>query len=242
MELRGWHSPRPAARGPSKPEELKEVLEQPVPEQTDELEEVARLLGCRPSQVAQLAARVMQHAGVYRVLCPACGSGECSAFLASRGFRVTAYDSSEMAVTCVSRRAERLGARVECFVDDVVMPRRTDGKYDAIYSHNVLHQLRASQRRQLLRSFWRALRRGGVVVLSALSTEDDRYGYGRQVESDTFESGMGETLHFYSPSDLHEEMSEFFDVARVEQMEEVYVSFGGEQRYHLVVAIGLRAE
>lgn len=212
--------------------------------QTDqeELQQLAETLGAELSEVAQFAAQVLQRAGAYHVLCPACGGGQCSAFLASRGFRVTAYDVSERVICRVNRNAERVGATVECYVDDIIVPRRRLKKYDAIFSHNVLHQVRASQRDCLLRSFYRGLRQGGVLVVSVLSTEDDRYGYGRQVEPDTFEYAPGESLHFYSAGELHEELSRFFEVARVEEMEEVHQTFGGKERYRLLVATALKTD
>lgn len=107
----------------------------------------------------------------------------------------------------------------------------------------MLHQMRQQQRRALLRSFHRALRPGGVLVVSVLSAEDERYGYGRQVEDDTFEFAMGEHLHFYSGPELQDELSELFDVAQVDEMEEAQVYLGvGRQTYRLLVATALRGQ
>lgn len=231
----------PARRRPNF-EELRNVLSQAPQTDQEELEQLAEKLGAELSEVAQFAAQVLQRAGAYQVLCPACGGGHCSAFLASRGFQVTAFDVSERAIGLVNRRAERVGATVECYVDDIIVPRRRLRKYDAIFSHNVLHQVRASQRDCLLRSFYRSLKQGGVLVVSVLSTDDDRYGYGRQVEPDTFEFAVGETLHFYSAAELHEELGRFFEVARVEEMEEVHHTFGGKERYRLLVATALKTD
>jgi hypothetical protein len=103
--------------------------------------------------------------------------------------------------------------------------------------------VRASQRRALLRGLHRSLRQGGVLVLSVLSAEDERYGLGRQVEEDTFEFAMGENLHFYSAHELHEELSRYFDVANVEEMREVHHLCGvGRQIYRLLVATALKVD
>lgn len=207
-----------------------------------EAEDLVALFGCEVSAVAQFAAQVLRRTGTYTVLCPACGQGECSTFLAHRGFRVTAYETSQRRVTCTVRRAERVGVSIDCFVDDILVPQRRLRQFDAIFSHNALHQLRVTQRRTLLRSFHRALRPGGVLVISVLSTEDERYGYGRQVEEDTFEFAMGELLHFYNASELHEELGQYFDVARVEEMQETESLPGvGKQTYKLLVATALRS-
>ena len=208
---------------------------------TTEEEEIAALLGCEISEVALFAAQVLRRTGAYSVLCPGCGRGECSAYLARSGFSVTAYDSSERTVQCVASTAQRVGVTIEAFVDDVVIPHSRLRKFDAIFSHNMLHQMRSAQRRALLRSYHRSLRPGGVLVLSVLSSEDERYGYGRQVEEDTFEYAMGECLHFYSPHELQEELARLFEVARVEEMQEEQIQCGkGKESYKLLVVTALK--
>ena len=103
--------------------------------------------------------------------------------------------------------------------------------------------MRSVQRRALLRGFHRNLRQGGVLVISVLSADDERYGFGRQVEADTFEFAMGENLHFYNASELHEELSRYFNVARVEEMQEVQDLCGmGRQIYRLLVATALKVD
>lgn len=217
---------------------MSEVHEPPTPEA-----EICDLLGCEISEVALFAAQILKRTGAYSVLCPGCGPGECSAFFAHRGFRVTAYDASHSAVRRAAANAERAGVTVETFVDDVCIPHRRLRPFDAIFSHNILHQMRNQQRRALLRSFHRHLRPGGVLVISVLSAEDERYGYGRQVEEDTFEFAMGENLHFYSAHELHEELSRLFEVARVEEMQEEQIVCGvGRQTYRLLVATALKVE
>lgn len=231
-------------------EELTEVttdepgLDEPeLDEPLTEEQELAALLGAEVSQVALFAAHVLHRTGAYSVLCPGCGSGECSAYFARRGFRVTAYDASHAAVTRASENAERAGVTVETFVDDVIVPHRRLPQFDAVFSHNLLHQMRAGQRLALLRGLHRNLRQGGVLVLSVLSADDERYGFGRQVEEDTFEFAMGEHLHFYSANELHEELSQFFNVARVEEMQEVQHLCGvGKQIYRLLVATALKGD
>jgi SAM-dependent methyltransferase len=213
---------------------------QDVEREMTEQEELAQLLGEELSEVAWFAVRLLERTGAYSVLCPGCGRGECSAFFARRGFRVTAYDASEATLRRVARTAELLGTHVDCFADDLIMPRRELRHFDAIFAHNVLHQLRPSQRRALLRSFHRALRAGGILIVSVLSMEDERYGYGREIEADTFDAGSGEGIHFYSAPELHAELGEFFEVTQIEEMEETQAQFGGRQRYRLLVATGVK--
>jgi 2-polyprenyl-3-methyl-5-hydroxy-6-metoxy-1,4-benzoquinol methylase len=242
MDVPTRRLPRRQVRRHNKANEaLREALMQELDSPTTEEEEIASLLGCEISEVALFAAQVLRRTGAYSVLCPGCGRGECSAYLARSGFSVTAYDSSERTIQCVETTAQRVGVSIEAFVDDVVIPHRRLRKFDAIFSHNMLHQMRSAQRRALLRSYHRSLRQGGVLVLSVLSSDDERYGYGRQVEEDTYEFAMGECLHFYTPHELQDELSRLFEVARVEEMQEVQVHCGtGQQSYRLLVATALK--
>jgi tRNA/tmRNA/rRNA uracil-C5-methylase (TrmA/RlmC/RlmD family) len=62
-------------------------------------EEFLQRLGGVLPEMAQVAARILERAGAYSVLCPACGCGKVGTYLARKGFRVTAYDSSSHTVT-----------------------------------------------------------------------------------------------------------------------------------------------
>jgi len=221
---------------------MSEVEATPEVEAPSESEELARLLGAELSEVAKFAAHLLERTGAYSVLCPGCGAGECSAFFARRGFRVTAFDESEHTRRRVMHTADRLGVRIECFSDDIITPQRTLPQFDAIFSHNTLHQMRPSQRHALLRGFYRLLRLGGILVVSVLSMDDERYGYGREIEEDTYDPGSGDSLHFYSAPELHAELGEFFEVTQIEEMEETHRTFGGKQRYQLLVATAVRMD
>lgn len=205
-----------------------------------EAEEREQQQNAELSEVVKFAIQLLERAGAYTVLCPACGSGEDSVFMARRGFRVTAFDISSWTTRRINRMAERWGASVDSFTDDIISPRRPWRRYDAIFSHNILHQLSALYRRVLLRNFHRALKLGGILIVSVLSDEDERYGYGRQLEPDTFDLGTGEGLHFYSLPELHEELSQFFEVTQIEEMEETHWTYGGKQRYRLLVAAAVK--
>jgi SAM-dependent methyltransferase len=212
-----------------------------VEPQLTEEEELILSLGGQITAGMRLAARVLEKAGVYNVLCPACGHGVAGVFLARRGFQVTAYDISETAVSRTEVFAQRLGVKVDAFVDDVVIPHRKLRRFDALYSANLLNTMLAPQRRRLLHNFFRCLRQGGVLVVSVLSIEDERYGLGRPAEEDTFEVGPGEVVRFYSPPSLQQELNEFFEVTGIEDAEEVEEhGMIGRQYYRLLIATALK--
>lgn len=200
-------------------------------------EEFLELLGGVLPEMAQAAARILERAGAYTVLCPACGWGKVETYLARKGFRVTAYDTSSHTVTRAATVARQCGVQVEVFVDDVVLPRRPLRRFDALYAGDLLSHLLASQRQALLRSCHRALRQGGVLVVSVMSVDDERYGYGRMVEADTFEFGTGESIHFYGAHDLHAELSRHFVVTHIQDVVETQEVPGlGPQTYRMLLA------
>lgn len=191
----------------------------------------------------QVAARILERAGAYTVLCPGCGRGAIGTYLAGKGFRVTAYDSTRQAVVQTGRVAEQAGVSVECFVDDVVVPRRPLRRFDALYAGDLLSHMPGSQRRALLRGFHRALRQGGVLVVAVMSVDDERYGYGRLVEPDTFEYPGGETIHFYAAHDLHAELSRLFVVTHIQDVVEVQHQPGlGRQTFRLLLAAAQKVD
>lgn len=195
------------------------------------------------SELLQVAARILEHAGAYSVLCPGCGRGNAGAYLAGKGFRVTAYDTTRHAVGQAGRAAQQAGVQIECFVDDVVVPRRPLRRFDALYAGDLLSHIPASQRQALLRSCHRSLRQGGVLVVAVMSADDERYGYGRMVEPDTFELPGGETIHFYGAHELHATLSRLFVVTHIQDVVEVQEQPGlGRQSYHLLLAAARKVD
>jgi SAM-dependent methyltransferase len=218
-------------------------MQEPTDDLTTEDQEIVAEPEDETSPALRLAAAILARAGAYSVLCPACGTGCASTYLARQGFQVTAYDVSQQAVAQTQEAARRAQVNLDCFVDDLMVPRRRMGPFDGLFASDLLHQMLAGQRRRLLRSFHRLLRQGGVLVVSVLSMEDTRYGYGRPLEEDTFELGLGEAMHFYSMAELHHDLSEFFLVAAVEEAEETVEHCGfGKQTYQKLVATALKLD
>ena len=195
------------------------------------------------SELLQVAARILERAGAYSVLCPGCGQGGAGAYLAGKGFRVTAFDNTRHAVVQAGRTARQAGVEVECFVDDVVVPRRPLRRFDALYAGDLLSHMPASQRLALLRSCHRSLRQGGVLIVAVMSAEDERYGYGRLIEPDTFEFPGGETIHFYDAHELHAALSRLFVVTHIQDVVEVQETPGlGRQTYRLLLAAAQKVD
>ncbi len=81
-----------------------------------------------------------------RVFEPGPGLGHDAVYLASNGFRVTALDISERAVSMLRKRIEKLGLDVDLIVGDVLRDSPTEGEFDYIFERSVLQTLPPSQR------------------------------------------------------------------------------------------------
>ena len=81
-----------------------------------------------------------------KVFEPGPGLGHDAVYLASNGFRVTALDISERAVSMLRKRAKKLGLDVDLIVGDVLRDSPTDGEFDYIFERSVLQTLPRSQR------------------------------------------------------------------------------------------------
>jgi SAM-dependent methyltransferase len=97
----------------------------------------------------------------------ACGAGRHAAWLAERGFQVTAMDFSAEALACARERS----AGIRCLQRDLEAPEINLGRdvYDLICGFYFLH-------RPLFPAIRAALRPGGLLIYKTYTTDQLRYG------------------------------------------------------------------
>jgi len=95
----------------------------------------------------------------------------CSAGAASCGWaahfpeaEIHAIDLGTATLRYAHARAEALGVRVIFHQMDAAKLSFPDGFFDAVVSHNLLHEIGSSQRAKMMAEAWRVLAPGGVVV------------------------------------------------------------------------------
>jgi len=96
-----------------------------------------------------------------------CGLGDNSAFLASRGLRVTGLDGAPSAVEQARTRAPG----VTFAVADATKLEGYEGRFDTVLDSALYHCLSEDQRRQYLDALTRATRPGARLHLFAFSTD-----------------------------------------------------------------------
>jgi SAM-dependent methyltransferase len=111
------------------------------------------------------------------VLCVADGEGRNGVWLASRGYRVDAFDASAVAVEKARRLAARRGVEVALTVAGVDAYPWPEAAHDAVAA--IFVQFAAPPaRREMFARILRALRPGGVLLLVGYTPEQLRYGTG----------------------------------------------------------------
>lgn len=110
------------------------------------------------------------------VLCLAEGEGRNAVFLAKRGHRVLAVDSSAVGLAKAARLAEESGVRIETVTADLADFVIEPGRWDAIVS--IFCHVPPAIRRSLHRQVAAGLRPGGLFVLEAYTPAQLALGTG----------------------------------------------------------------
>ena len=104
-----------------------------------------------------------------------------------------------------------------------------DGSFDAVYDHALLHHLSATDRVSAVSEYGRVLKSGGLLVISALSTDEDAYEASPERPSGYFDE-------FFDSSELSELLSDF-DVESVLDVNEAdEASPRGRRRFVRAIA------
>jgi 2-polyprenyl-3-methyl-5-hydroxy-6-metoxy-1,4-benzoquinol methylase len=95
------------------------------------------------------------------------GRGDLSVLLAEQGAQVTLLDASEQALAQARNRFGRRGLAAEFLQDDLLAPEPGwEGRFDVALSSGVVEHFRGEVRTDALAAHWRALRPGGLAIIS----------------------------------------------------------------------------
>jgi len=131
-----------------------------------------------------------------RVLEVGCGTGADAAFLANRGFEVTAVELAPTALERARRRAAMDGAQV-CFVlDDVFDFARHAGTFDFVYDAGFYHFVRQTELSRYLDLLWRVTQPGSQCLVLAGATGERAEGGPPQVSEQDIRFELGRLFQF----------------------------------------------
>lgn len=146
-----------------------------------------------------------------------CGMGRHTVYLAKNGFKVTAFDGSEEAVSATKKwlNEEKLHASVTLKdFNDFRYPKES---FEGVLSINVIHHTYEKNVRRIIDNIWQSLKPEGFFLCIAPKFIKKKKG-GRQVESHTFiptEGGEIGIPHFHFDARKVAELFSKFDVQKV---------------------------
>lgn len=181
------------------------------------------MFGAEPSDPARKALELFQREGVRNVLELGGGQGRDTIFFAQNGFQVAVLDYAESGVKNIARTAAALNLSnlITALRHDVRDPLPfDDASFDACYSHMLFCMaLSTPELERLSREVWRVLKPRGLNVYTVRHTGDPQYGTGIARGDDTFESGGGFAVHFFSRETV-QRLATGFDILSIEEFEE----------------------
>ena len=132
-----------------------------------------------------------------RVLELGCGNGKTLGALIRKGWNVTAFDSSQKAVT-MSRHLVKGTSPAEIMVADARHIPVKNATFDAIFAIHVIGHMQKPDRQKIACEVTRALKPGGIMFFCEFSTEDVRFGKGHTMEPSTFMRGTKIITHYFT--------------------------------------------
>lgn len=164
--------------------------------------------GNRPSELAAFASQYLRGLKTSELLEIAdlgCGYGRDDLYLAKTlGCSVTGIDNSPKAISlafesCPPELTRRVQFRCADFGD-------LDKRYSVIFASNLYQVLPVTERARLVQSIAKHLDCGGILFLSALSTNDpEEYGRGIPVAGEDNSFEREKFLHFSTRTELEKE-------------------------------------
>lgn len=181
------------------------------------------MFGAQPSDPAQKALELFQREQIHKIIELGGGQGRDTIFFGRNGLQVTVLDYAESGVKNIARTAAALNLSnlITALRHDVRDPLPfDDASFDASYSHMLFCMaLSTPELERLSREVWRVLKPGGLNVYTVRHTGDPQYGTGIARGDDTFESGGGFAVHFFSRETV-QRLATGFDTLSIEEFEE----------------------
>jgi len=172
-------------------------------------------------QVVALAA-LLRERGARRVLDLGCGAGRHTVYLARAGFDVCALDIAENGLAHTRGWLARENLAAEVKQSDIARIPYPDEFFDAVISIYVIYHKTYTEMQGVVAEIHRALKRGGLAVISLQSTRGWRYGQGRAIEPNTFILDVGADAgvpHHYSTLVEIADLFKQFTIRKIEQEE-----------------------
>ncbi|MGI6189793.1 MAG: methyltransferase domain-containing protein [Caldicoprobacteraceae bacterium] len=193
--------------------------------------------------IVRIAVNIFKKFGCKKIMDLGCGTGRHSIYMAEQGFEVYATDISETGLEITRSKARKLNLNNIIFKQhDMRKMPYDNNSFDGILcvwttGHGTLEDSRKN-----VNEIYRVLKPNGVVVIDYVSTLDENYGKGEEIEKDTFINnveGEENIPHHYSTIEELRELYGNFSYLEIFPID--YHFLDGNGRNHTIKAYAVIA-
>jgi SAM-dependent methyltransferase len=168
--------------------------------------EKQEMWGMEPADAALVALELFKHNGSKKILIPGFGYGRNAKVFLDNGLDVTGIEISETAIRLAN---EHYGNNLKIHHGSVCSMPFDSELYDGIFCYALIHLLDAKERTNLIKNCYEQLAHNGLMIFLTISKLDARYGKGKEIRKDTFETAHGVTLFFYDEKSAEQEFGPY---------------------------------
>ena len=162
--------------------------------------------GWEPADSAIGTLELFRKYGLTKILIPGFGYGRNAKIFIDNEFKVSGIEISETAIDIAKKH---FGDSIKVYHGSVSSMPFDQELYDGIFSYGLIHLLSAKERIKLIDDCYNQLRPNGYMVFVSISKMDFRYGQGKEIIKDTFETWPGATLFFYDSDSIKSEFGKY---------------------------------
>jgi SAM-dependent methyltransferase len=162
--------------------------------------------GLEPSNSAVAALQFFNNNGSQNVLVLGFGYGRNAVVFEENGMDVTGIEISQTAIDLFRKIYE---SSLPVFHGSVLDMPFDNIKYDAIFSHAMLHLFDYDQRQLILTNSYNQLKKGGLMIFSVITKDYPNYGKGTELSIDRYETIPGVPKYYYDQNSIDQEFTQF---------------------------------
>jgi SAM-dependent methyltransferase len=194
-----------------------------------------KIWGDEPSLTARRALEIFQKNNVNKLLVPGSGYGRNTRLFSATGMQVTGVEISFEAC----RLAMDFDPATRVFNISALDMSTLRGRYDGLYSFNVLHLFREADRKRFIKECVKNVKPNAPMFFTVFSEQEETFGRGAEVEKNTFESKPGRPVHYFTEPDLKYQLRGM-DIIETGLMED-QENHGGGPHTHVLRYICVKA-
>jgi SAM-dependent methyltransferase len=162
--------------------------------------------GWEPADSALSTLELFKKHGLNKILIPGFGYGRHAKVFTDNGFEVTGIEISESAIDLAKKQ---YGDDIRIFPGSVSSMPFDKELYDGIFCYALLHLLSTEERVKFIDDCYNQLKPDGYMVFVSISKLDYRFGQGKELSKDTFETWPGLNLFFYDSDSIKLEFGNY---------------------------------